>query len=155
MKIQLLVYLLASFALQTLVAPARLSAEVDQIGITAVFVSDFDHAKDWYTNQFGLKVVRETVFGPGPGDRWIELATKGDSGMHIVFKLGTPITHQGQDASKPEAILTVYTDDLEKTAAELKARGVRFALEPAHHPWAFEAMVLDQDGQGIVIAEKK
>ncbi len=130
-------------------------AEIKRIAITAVFVNDFEAAKKWYTEKLGFKLVEDRVFGEGPGDRWISVSAKDDPQFRIVFKLGTPVTHQKYRPEAREAILTVFTDDLEKTASELKARGVTFVMEPEHHPWAFEAMIQDQDGQGIVIAEMK
>jgi catechol 2,3-dioxygenase-like lactoylglutathione lyase family enzyme len=130
-------------------------AEIKRVAISSVFVTDFAKAKSWYTNMLGFQVARDIQFGPNPEDRWISLSAKSDSSVQIVLKIGAPITHQLKHPDLPEAILTVFTDDLTKTASELKARGVVFAMEPQHDPWAFEAMVLDHDGQGIVIAESR
>jgi lactoylglutathione lyase len=131
------------------------NAEIKRVAISSVFVSDFDRAKSWYTQKLGFDVVEDMQYGPGPTDRWVSVSAKTDPNFRLVFKIGTPVTHHAGHPDLPEAIFTVFTDDLLKTATELKARGVVFAIEPRRDPWAFEAMVLDPDGQGIVIAEEK
>src|SRR5688572_16069647 len=117
--------------------PLLSKAEVSSISMSSVFVTDIEKAKKWYTEKLGFALVEDMVFGPGPTGRWVSLQPKGSSSFKIVFKLGNPITRQKYNLDQPEAVLTVMTKDLLKTAAELRARGVVFAMEPTHNPWAF------------------
>lgn len=131
-------------------------AEIKRIAFTSVYVTNLDRAKDWYTQKLGFVVAEDSRFGPDPSDRWLTVRATGDANFGLLLRLGRPVGHQIHHPNLPEVIFDSITDDLLETAAALKARGVTFAQEPTHMPWGvFEAMIVDQDGQGIAIAEEK
>ena len=131
-------------------------AEIKRVAFTSVYVTNLDRAKDWYTQKLGFVVAEDSGFGPDPSDRWLTVRATGDANFGLLLRLGRPVGRQINHPNLPEVIFDSITDDLLETAAALKARGVTFAQEPTHTPWGvFEAMIVDQDGQGIAIAEEK
>ncbi|HEX2571992.1 MAG TPA: VOC family protein [Polyangia bacterium] len=45
-------------------------------------------------------------------------------------------------------------DDVEKTYAELKERGVEFVAPPRREPWGMRALFKDSEGNGFVMSAK-
>ncbi|HEX3750601.1 MAG TPA: VOC family protein, partial [Streptosporangiaceae bacterium] len=84
--------------------------------VVSVPVSDQDRAKDFYTERLGFSVDVDSSFGGG-GMRWVMLRPPGS---------GTAITLVTWFDSMPAGSLkgaVLGCDDLEKTLADLEARG--------------------------------
>jgi predicted enzyme related to lactoylglutathione lyase len=117
---------------------------VDFVGIP---VADQKRALAFYTEKLGF-----TVFTDQPFDdkqHWIELKIPGSLTKVVLF---TPPGHEsrvGQFAN-----VTFNCDDVEKTYAELRERGVEFLQPPSRQPWGTSAKFKDSEGNQFVLGQK-
>ena len=52
-------------------------------------------------------------------------------------------------------VLTLGTDDVRSAYEELRERGVRFLGEPYRYPWGLAAILLDQDGNPVLLQQEQ
>ena len=92
----------------------------------AIIVSDYARSKDFYVNKLGFTVIREN-FRPGKNDWKLDLRVNETTELEIFGVSNPP-----KRVTRPEAAglrhLAFYTEDIEKTAAELKGMGIE--VEP-------------------------
>lgn len=92
----------------------------------AIIVSDYARSKDFYVNKLGFTVIRES-FRPGKNDWKLDLRVNEMTELEIFGVSNPP-----KRVTRPEAAglrhLAFYTEDIDKTAAELKGMGIE--VEP-------------------------
>ena len=92
----------------------------------AIIVSDYARSKDFYVNKLGFTVIREN-FRPEKNDWKLDLRVNGTTELEIFGVSNPP-----KRVTRPEAAglrhLAFYTEDIEKTVAELKRMGIE--VEP-------------------------
>ena len=114
--------------------------------VVSVPVSDQDRAKQFYAEKLGFAVQVDAVFGQGM--RWVSLRPPGSA---------TTITLVTWFETMPAGSLkgTVLScDDLEKTLAELAARGITFSEEEIQEaPWGRWKTFEDPDGNSWVVQQ--
>ncbi len=117
------------------------------LSVISVPVSDQDRAKRFYADQLGFSVDIDSSFADG-GMRWVMLRPPGS---------GTAITLVTWFESMPAGSLkgsVLACDDLEKTLAELTARGVSFnEAEVQEAAWGRWKTFDDLDGNGWVLQQ--
>jgi catechol 2,3-dioxygenase-like lactoylglutathione lyase family enzyme len=115
--------------------------------VVSVPVSDQDRAKSFYTDKLGFSVEMDSSFGDS-GLRWVALRPPGG---------GTAITLVTWFETMPAGSLkgsVLGCDDLEKTLAELTARGVTFAEDDIQEaPWGRWKTFDDPDGNSWVLQQ--
>ncbi len=115
--------------------------------VVSVPVSDQDRAKTFYAEKLGFSVDIDSSFGDG-GMRWVMLRPPGS---------GTAITLVTWFETMPAGSLkgsVLGCDDLEKTLAQLTARGVSFdESEVEQAPWGRWKTFDDPDGNGWVLQQ--
>ncbi len=116
----------------------------NKIAIVSIPVKDQNTAKSFYTKILGCKVIEEMPFGPGT--KWIRLELPGVE-TRIVLATWFP---QMQPGCVQGLVLT--TDDIAKTHAELKKRGLAIS-EIKKQPYGQEATFSDPDGNGWVLQQ--
>lgn len=88
----------------------------------AIIVSDYPRSKDFYVNKLGFPVIREN-YRPDKGDWKLDLRINDDTELEI-FGVANPPAR----VTRPEAAglrhLAFRVENIEKTAAELKALGI-------------------------------
>jgi predicted enzyme related to lactoylglutathione lyase len=95
----------------------------------AVVVSDGKKAAKWYGEKLGFETSVE--------DHWVTAWPKGAG-----WKL-----HLCEGELEPgNTGIAFYSDDVKKTAAELKKKGVKFASEYTKTEWGENAQIEDPDG---------
>lgn len=117
------------------------------IDIVSVPVADQDRAKAFYTDVLGFEVKADTPMGDGM--RWLQLAPPGAStSIALVhsFETMTPGSLKG---------LARFTDDIQATYDELKARGLTWTCEPTDAGWGSFATFDDVDGNGWMVAQSR
>jgi len=116
------------------------------VKFVTVPVTNQDRALAFYTETLGFRVVTDQPYDAG--QRWIELRIPGADTRIVLFRFG--------DARKPgdNSDLTFWTDDVEATARELKARGVHFVMEPKREDWGTAAAFADPDGNRFGLSSK-
>jgi lactoylglutathione lyase len=120
-----------------------------RVGTISVFVRDQDKALEFYTAKLGFN--KRSDMPMGNGQRWIEVAPPGAQTRILLYK---PTQDMPGAASYRAAIakigkdtgMVMETDDIVKTFADLKARGVKIVDEPKKMPYGWWGVFADQDG---------
>jgi catechol 2,3-dioxygenase-like lactoylglutathione lyase family enzyme len=118
---------------------------VQEVVVVSVPVADQDRAKDFYVNKLGFELLREDESVPGM--RWIQVAPKG---------AGTALTLVTWFDTMPAGSLqglVVRSDDIHRDYQEMSARGVRFDGPPQVQAWGTETVLIDPDGNRIVMQQ--
>ena len=88
----------------------------------AIIVSDYEASKDFYVNKLGFQIVREN-FRPERNDWKLDLKINETTELEIFGVKNPPAR-----VTRPEAAglrhLAFFTDNIEKTVAELKEKGI-------------------------------
>jgi catechol 2,3-dioxygenase-like lactoylglutathione lyase family enzyme len=114
------------------------------IKFASVPVTDQDRALEFYTKKLGFRVLTDAPFDGT--QRWIELGIPRAETRVVLF---TAEDHKKMIGSFMN--FTFFTDDVEATAAELKARGVEFVQEPTKADWGTMAIFKDPDGNKFLL----
>jgi predicted enzyme related to lactoylglutathione lyase len=117
------------------------------IKFASIPVTDQDRALEFYTTKLGFRVMTDAPFDGT--QRWIELAIpRAETGV-VLF---TPEEHKKLIGGFMN--FTFFTDDVETTAQELKARGVEFVQEPQKADWGTSAIFKDPDGNKFLLSSR-
>ena len=117
------------------------------IKFLSVPVTDQDRALQFYTEKLGFTIRTDQPFDGK--QRWIELGIPGaDTGL-VLF---TPQGHENRIGSFVNTSL--WTDDIEATYEELKAKGVEFTAPPKKEPWGTFTIFKDPDGNSFVLGSR-
>ena len=115
----------------------------------SVFVSDQNHALDFYTNGLGFE---KRVDAPTPGGpRFLTVGVKGQD-FELVLWPGTPGRGQPFEGRIP-AQYTIATTDIRSEFEALKSRGVKFDTEVLEYAWGYVAVFQDPDGNRLQLRQ--
>lgn len=116
------------------------------IKFASIPVSDQDKAIAFYTEKLGFRIVTDQPFNER--QRWVELGIPGAETRVVLF--------QFDDNLKPgmRMNLSFWTDDVEGTVRELKAKGVKITMEPQKADWGEWAGFQDVDGNTFLVSSK-
>jgi catechol 2,3-dioxygenase-like lactoylglutathione lyase family enzyme len=117
------------------------------IKFASIPVADQDRALAFYTEKLGFRIITDAPFNDD--QRWIELGIGGTETKIVLF---TPEEHR--DRVGTPAHVTFWSADVQKTYAELRARGVAFAGEPQVAEWGSFAIFRDSEGNQFVLSSK-
>jgi len=123
---------------------------IDAVATICIFVDDQDKAKAFYTDVLGFELHQDSPMGES---RWIAVAPKGARTEVILYKMDQNWEHYRQVMGKSQAI-TFNVTDIKALHADLKAKGVRITQEPDPQPWGTYMMILDQDGNALLMVEE-
>ena len=119
---------------------------LSSIEVISVPVTDQDAAKEFYSQTLGFTVGMDAAFGDAM--RWVMLRPPGGgTAITLVtwFDAMTPGSQRGT---------VLGCDDIEQTAADLKARGVVFHEDAiAEAAWGRWLTFSDPDGNGWVLQQ--
>jgi predicted enzyme related to lactoylglutathione lyase len=116
---------------------------ITEIAFTGTPVTDIKRAREFYEGALGLKPTMESA-----GGFWVEYDIGG--GTFAIGSYG--------DAWKPSAegtCIAFEVDDVDADLARLKSRNVKLHLEATDSPVCRFAIVLDPDGNKIMIHKRK
>ena len=117
------------------------------IKFVGVPVADQDRALAFYTEKLGFGVVTDQPMGPG--QRWIELKIPGsDTGLSLF----TPPGHEARVGQFVN--FSFYSNDVEKSYAELKAKGVEFLGPPKKEQWGTSVLFKDSEGNQLHLGSR-
>jgi catechol 2,3-dioxygenase-like lactoylglutathione lyase family enzyme len=103
-----------------------------RIGLTGIFVDDQDKAERFYTDVLGLQVKTNAPYSDS--ERWLTLVTPEEpEGVELVLHLADEPARAFQQTSREQGrpVISLRTDDCQRDAERLKAKGVVFTREPA------------------------
>ena len=122
---------------------------IDAVATICIFVNDQDQAKAFYTEKLGFELRQDSPMGES---RWLAVAPKGAHTEVILYKLDANWEHYRQTMGKSQA-LTFNVTDMPALYEDLKAKGVRITQEPDAQPWGTYMMILDPEGNGLLLVE--
>jgi predicted enzyme related to lactoylglutathione lyase len=118
---------------------------IRKVKFTSVPVRDQDRALDFYVGKLGFILVTDQPMGSG--QRWIELRPpKGDTGIALFTPPGF------EERIGTFTGMSLECDDVEKTYAELREKGVDFPKPPKKESWGTSAIMKDSEGNQIVLS---
>jgi uncharacterized protein (TIGR02246 family) len=125
---------------------------IKDVPLIGILVNDLEGALDFYTNELGLQKVQDKAYGPD--SRWITVSPA-ESKIRIVLKKAERDYEKAMVGNSDGApVLTLGTDDVHFAYDRLRERGVRFLGEPYRYPWGVGALLLDQDGNPILLQQE-
>jgi catechol 2,3-dioxygenase-like lactoylglutathione lyase family enzyme len=102
-----------------------------RIGLTSIFVDDQDKAERFYTDVLGLQVKTNAPYAAD--ERWLTVVSGEDrDGVELVLHLADEPARSFQAANREvgRPMISLRTDDCQRDAEQLKAKGVVFVREP-------------------------
>jgi len=118
---------------------------IKQIKFVSIPVADQNRALDFYTEKLGFTIITDQPFDKK--QRWIELRVPKAETRVVLF------TPEGDEKRIGSFMNMSYAcDDIDKTYAELKKRGVEFEGPPEKQPWGTYAMFKDSEGNRFVVS---
>ena len=120
--------------------------------ITAIslVVKSKAEALDFYTEKVGFEKKTDYT---NDGYRYVTVGPMGQDLELAFWQEGSPDPTGSSSQLKAGMYPTIVmrVDDVRKTAAELKARGVHFTQEPQEFAWGVSATFTDPDGNRFSI----
>ena len=126
---------------------------ITTIATVSVFVEDQERARAFYTEKLGMELVTDAEMFPGAGMRWITVAPPGSTTVISLFPMGEQWAHYREAMGKPQAF-TLHCDDINATYAELSSKGVQFLGEPQQQAWGSFVILVDSEGNQIVLGQQ-
>jgi len=119
---------------------------INGVKFVSIPVEDQDRALAFYTEVLGFRLLTDQPFNEK--QRWLELGIPGADARIVLFQFG--------DTLKPGGYLNLsfWTDDVESTAQELKAKGVQFEMEPKRMHYGTISIFKDLDGNRLMLSTK-
>src|SRR5512132_1115610 len=102
-----------------------------RIGLTSIYVNDQDQAERFYTEVLAFQVKTSAPYSDT--ERWLSVvAPEEPDGVEVVLHLADTPARAFQQASRElgRPVPSLTTDDCQRDAERLKAKGVVFAKEP-------------------------
>jgi predicted enzyme related to lactoylglutathione lyase len=119
---------------------------IKHINFVSVPCADQKRALEFYTKRLGLTVFTDQPFTDG--QRWIELKIANAQTKLVLFT-----SDDYKDMVGKHTSFTLTVDDLDRTYEELRAVGVEFVTPPKKEPWGAYAVLLDSEGNKLLIGE--
>lgn len=116
------------------------------VKFVSIPVADQDRALAFYTEVLGFRLLTDQPFSDK--QRWLELGIPGADTRIVLFQFGDKLQPGGH------LTITLWSDDVEGTARELKAKGVVFVMEPRTMPYGTTSIFKDVDGNHLVLSSK-
>jgi len=116
------------------------------VKFVSIPVADQDRALAFYTEVLGFRLLTDQPFNDK--QRWLELGIPGADTRIVLFQFGEKLRPGGQ------LNITLWSDDVEATASELKDRGVEFVMEPKRQAYGTTSIFKDADGNCLVLSSK-
>jgi catechol 2,3-dioxygenase-like lactoylglutathione lyase family enzyme len=133
---------------------------IQRLTATTLFVSDQDEAQDFYVNKLGFEVRMDQTMG---NFRWLTVSPKGQPDLQIILMKLAAYGHMDAESAaalrgliqKGVSAAGVFeTADIQKTYAELTARGVEFVSPPQRKFYGTEAVFKDPTGNRFSLTER-
>lgn len=124
-----------------------LAIMIKRIKFLGIPVRDQERALRFYTEKLGFRVFTDQPFSDK--QRRIELSIPGAETGVVLF---TPDGHEDRVGTHVNTSWEV--DNIDKTYAELTAKGVEFAAPPQKAQWGSFAIMKDSEGNSIVLGAR-
>ena len=117
------------------------------LGLTAVVVTDYDEAIDFYVSTLGFELV-EDRFVPEQQKRFVVVAPPGctESRLLLARAVGDEQSSRVGNQTGGRVFLFLYTDDFWRDYEAYRTRGVEFVREPKKESYGTVAVFADLYG---------
>jgi predicted enzyme related to lactoylglutathione lyase len=119
---------------------------VTEIAFSCYPVTDMARARKFYEGVLGLQPA--LVHGEPGGMQWTEYDIAGGT---LALGCGAPDWKPADSGCS----VALETEDFDAAIAQLKAKGVKFKVEPLETPVCWMAFILDPDGNTVGIHKRK
>jgi len=116
------------------------------VKFVSIPVANQERALAFYTDVLGFRLLTDQPFSEK--QRWLELGIPGAETRIVLFQFGDKLQPGGQ------LNITLWADDVEATARDLKAKGVEFVMEPKRMHYGTTSVFKDVDGNHLVLSSK-
>jgi catechol 2,3-dioxygenase-like lactoylglutathione lyase family enzyme len=116
------------------------------VKFVSVPVADQDRALKFYTEVLEFRLLTDQPFSDK--QRWLELGIPGADTRVTLFQFGERFQPGGA------MNVTLWADDVEATARDLRAKGVTFVMEPKRMHYGTTSVFKDREGNHIVLSSK-
>jgi catechol 2,3-dioxygenase-like lactoylglutathione lyase family enzyme len=120
---------------------------ITHVKFVSIPTTNQDRSLAFYTGKLGFKVVTDQPFNAT--QRWIELRIGSSETRFVLFGMDEGMMQAGAQFNGALAC-----DNVEKTHAELTAKGVEFTAPPTTEPWGTFAILKDPDGNQFVLSTR-
>ena len=118
------------------------------------FVPDQDGAETFYTEKLGFE---RRMDHSGPHGRFLTVAPPSDDQVELILMMPDGFDEEEADRLSNlighDAGLIYRVKDCNAICKTLDDKGVEFLTEPEEMPWGIQAVILDPDGNEIVLHE--
>jgi len=117
------------------------------LGLTALVVTDYDEAIDFYVGTLGFELV-EDIDVPEQHKRWVVVAPPGctESRLLLARAVGDEQSSRVGNQTGGRVFLFLYTDDFWRDYEAYRAKGVKFVREPKKESYGTVAVFVDLYG---------
>ena len=117
------------------------------LGLTAVVVTDYDEAIDFYVGTLGFEMV-EDRYVPEQQKRFVVVAPPGctESRLLLARAVGDEQSSRVGNQTGGRVFLFLYTDDFWRDYEAYRSRGVEFVREPKEESYGTVAVFADLYG---------
>ena len=133
---------------------------ITNVSLVALYVSDQDESKKFYTDVLGFE--ERTDVRLGDGFRWVTVGHPSQPELEVTLMTPGPPLDQDMAEAVRRALAKgtmggfgLQTDDCRKDYEVLAAKGVQFVQEPSDRPYGVEAVMRDNSGNWLVLVEPK
>ncbi|MCY4018209.1 MAG: VOC family protein [Chloroflexi bacterium] len=125
---------------------------INRVGTVSIFVEDQDRAKAFYTEKLGMECTADNEMWPGADARWLSVAPPGAETQIVLYKFDENWEHYRETFGKSQS-LTLQCEDIDETFRVYKERGVEFLGEPETQFWGRFVMMVDCEGNTLILVQ--
>ena len=117
------------------------------LGLTAIVVTDYDKAIDFYVGILGFELIEDS-YVPEQQKRWVVVAPPGctESRLLLARAVGDEQSSRVGNQTGGRVFLFLYTDDFWRDYEAYRAKGVEFVRAPKKEPYGTVAVFTDLYG---------
>lgn len=117
---------------------------ISRIAVVSVHVTNQDATIEFFVSKLGFEKTMDVPMGPD--SRWVQVAPPGAQTALSLMDVKTFPPHVPSLAGKQVNPCIFEVENFEASCREMKARGVKFTIEPEKQPWGWWAEIEDPDG---------
>ncbi|MGO9007301.1 MAG: VOC family protein [Beijerinckiaceae bacterium] len=121
-------------------------SEIEFVRTVAIYVADQERSIRFFTEVLGLEVKSDIAMGPG--GRWVQVAPPGAQTQLVIFPRAMM-----PNWSELKASIVFKCADTHRATEELKAKGVKFVMDPTKMLWGTFATFEDIDGNQFFLVD--
>jgi catechol 2,3-dioxygenase-like lactoylglutathione lyase family enzyme len=116
-----------------------------RLSLTALLVSDYPEAIDFFVRKLGFTLTCDS--DQGGGKRWVVVTPPGSgTGLLLAKAAGTAQIDRIGDQGGGRVMMFLETDDFARDHGNMTQMGVRFVETPRHEPYGTVAVFEDLYG---------